>query len=237
MTAEELLDQLFPAGYDVRAEGDLLFGTGAATAGLVAVIAIRGGAEVGVEGALRLARGVLEVVRSHPGRPIVTLVDSRGQRMSKRDEVLGLNGYLGHLASCVELARRSGHRILALVHGEAVSGSFLPLGMMADEIHAVEGARLGVMGLPAMSQVTKIPLERLEALSKENPVLAPGLDPFLRIGGVESVWRPPLDAALAAALARPAGPDRRAALGRERGGRLRAEPVARRVREEGGDGR
>ncbi len=236
MTAAELLRRLFPAGCEVRREGDLLLGTGTAAAGPVAVIGIDGGAEVGVEGALRLARAVLEVVREHPGRPILTLVDSRGQRMSKRDEVLGLNGYLGHLAACVELARRSGHRILALVHGEAVSGSYLPLGMMADDIHAVEGARLGVMALPAMAQVTKIPLARLEALSRENPVLAPGLEPFLRIGAVASVWRAPLDAALAEALARPALPDGRAALGRERGGRLRAELVARRVRDEDADG-
>ncbi len=209
MSVDELLTALFPAGHAVRREGGLLIGTGRAAGGEVAVLGLCDGVDVGVELALRLAREVLAVVRDHPARPILTLVDSQGQRMSKRDEILGLNGYLGHLAACVELARRSGHRILALVHGQAASGSFLALGMMADEIHAVDGAVLSVMNLPAMSKVTKIPLARLEALSRGSPVLAPGLENYVRLGCVASVWRAPLAAELERALARAPQPDRR----------------------------
>jgi malonate decarboxylase gamma subunit len=227
--AAELLDGLFPAGHAVRDQAGLLLGAGRAAGADVAVIGIAGGAEVGVEQALALAGEVLRVVREHPGRPLLALVDSRGQRMSRRDEILGLNGYLGHLACCVELARRRGHRIAALVHGDAVSGAVLPLGFMADEIHAVEGAHPWVMSLPAMARVTKIPLERLEELSRGSPILAPGLEAFLLLGAIDSVWRPPLSAALEAALARPAGPDRRAALGLARGGRRLAAAVAARV--------
>jgi malonate decarboxylase gamma subunit len=226
---DQLLRALFPGGHAVLREGDLLLGTGRTPSGEIAVLGLCDGVEVGVELALRLAAELLRVVRDHPGRPILTLVDSRGQRMSKRDELLGLNGYLGHLAACVELARQRGHRVLALVHGQASSGSFLPLGMMADEIHAVDGAILSVMNLPAMSKVTKIPLERLETLSRGSPVLAPGLENYVRLGCVTSVWQQPLAGALEAALARRPGPDRRAPQGLERGGRTLAEPVARRV--------
>jgi malonate decarboxylase gamma subunit len=77
-----------------------------------------------------------------------------------------------------------------------------------------------------MARVTKLPIERLEELSRGSAILAPGLDGFLRLGAVEAVWQPPLDVALAAALARPAGPDARAARGRARGGRLLAQRVA-----------
>ncbi len=229
MSVDELLRQLFPGGHAVRREGDLLVGTGRSPAGEIAVLGLCDGVDVGVELALRLATEVLRVVRDHPGRPILTLVDTRGQRMSKRDEVLGLNGYLGHLAACVELARQAGHKIVALVHGQAASGSFLALGMMADEIHAVDGASLSVMNLPAMSKVTKIPLERLERLSRGSPVLAPGLANYVALGCVRSIWSAPLAAGLEAALARPVEPDRRARRGLERGGRTLAEPVARRV--------
>jgi malonate decarboxylase gamma subunit len=229
VSVDELLHQLFPGGHAVRREGDLLVGTGRSSAGEVAVLGLCDGVEVGVELALRLAAEVLRVVRDHPGRPLLTLVDTRGQRMSKRDEVLGLNGYLGHLATCVELARQAGHRVLALVHGQAASGSFLSLGMMADEIHAVDGASLSVMNLPAMSKVTKIPLERLERLSQGSPVLAPGLANYVALGCVRSVWSAPLAAELEAALARIVEPDRRALLGQQRGGRLLAQRVARRV--------
>lgn len=231
MSVDQLLAQLFPGGHAVARQGDLLVGTGRAAAGEVAVLGLCDGIDVGPELALRLAQEVLAVVRQHPGRPILALVDSRGQRMGKREEVLGLNGYLGHLAACVELARRAGHRTLALVHGQASSGSFLAFAALCDEIHAVEGAVLSVMNLPAMSRVTKIPLARLEALSAASPVLAPGLENYVRLGCVESVWTAPLAASLEAALGRASGPDRRAQLGLERGGRQLAGPVARRVGE------
>jgi malonate decarboxylase gamma subunit len=225
----ELLASLFPGGHTVREREGLLAGTGRGAAGDIAVLGSADGAELGVEGALALAAEVLRIVRHHPRRPILALVDSRGQRMSRRDEVLGLNGYLGHLAASVELARGRGHRVVTLVVGDAVSGGVLPLGFMADDVHALEAANPWVMGLRAMSRVTKIPLERLESLSRTSPVLAPGLASFLRLGAVESVWRPPLAAPLAAALARAAEPDRRAERGLERGGRLLAAPVAARV--------
>jgi malonate decarboxylase beta subunit len=226
---EPLLHDLFPAGHAVRDHAGLLLGSGEGPAGVVAVVGSAGGAELGVEGALALAGALLRVVRDHPRRPVLVLVDSRGQRMSRRDEVLGLAGHLGHLAATVELARLRGHRIVTLVHGDAVSGGVLPLGFMADEVHAVASAHPWVMSLPAMARVTKIPLARLEALSLASPVFAPGLEPFLALGALESVWRPPLHEALAAALARPLRPDVRARRGLERGGRLLAAPVAARV--------
>ncbi|BDG05498.1 biotin-independent malonate decarboxylase subunit beta [Anaeromyxobacter oryzae] len=224
-----VLDDLFPRGHSVSREGGILAGGGTAAAGEVAVVGTCGGLEVGAEDALALAGAILAVVRAAPRRPILLLVDTRGQRMSRRDELLGLNGFLGHLASSIELARRRGHRTVALVTGEAVSAGALALGFVADEVHALAGARLGVMSLPAMARVTKIPVERLEALSATTPVLAPGLESFVSLGAVESVWPPPLSAALEGALARPAGPDLRAERGRERGGRTLAAAVARAV--------
>jgi biotin-independent malonate decarboxylase gamma subunit len=229
VTAAELLDALFPEGHAVRLDGPCLAGTARAGGAEVAVVGTHGAAEVGVEAALRLSAELLSVVRGRPACPIVVLVDTAGQRMSRRDELLGLASALGHLAATVGLARARGHRLVAVVFGEASSGGVLPLGFMADEIHAVEGARPWVMALKAMARVTKLPLERLEALARTSPVLAPGLDAFVRLGGVDECWSPPLGPRLAAALARPAGADRRDELGRERGGRSLAADVAVRV--------
>jgi malonate decarboxylase beta subunit len=232
VVVDPALDALFPGGLDVRVAAGVVRGRGTSAAGDVAVVGSLGGAELGVEGALALSGEVLRVMREHPGRPLLALVDSRGQRMTRRDEVLGLNGLLGHLASCVEAARRAGHRIVGLIRGDAVSGGVLPLGFMADEVYALRGANPWVMSLPAMARVTKLPIERLEELSRTSPVLAPGLDGFLRLGAIASVWDPPLHVALAAALAAQPGPDPRAERGRVRGGRLVAAEVAARV--EGG---
>ncbi|MCK7577705.1 MAG: hypothetical protein MZV65_19175 [Chromatiales bacterium] len=187
-------------------------------------------AYIGAETALALAGEVLSVVRERPRQPILFLVDTLGQRLNRRDELLGVNGYLAHLAQALELARRHGHRIVGLIYGEAVSGGFLAGGMMADITGALPDSTVRVMNLEAMARVMKIPLERLEALSRSSPVFAPGVDNFFRLGGVTALWSGELRTALAKALAEPAATDVRRELGRERGGRTHAAGVARRVR-------
>src|SRR3954462_4485002 len=125
MDAETLLPRLFPQGHAVVFDGEFFTGPARCGATDVTVIGARNKAPIGVELAHRMAGAVLETVREHPGRPIVLLVDTSGQRLSRRNELLGVNGYMAHLAKCLELARRSGHRTLGLVYGEGVSGGFL----------------------------------------------------------------------------------------------------------------
>jgi malonate decarboxylase gamma subunit len=85
------------------------------------------------------------------------------------------------------------------------------------------------MGIPAMARVTKLSEELLSALSRSNPVFAPGAANYVAMGGVRSLWQGDLRAALRDALANAPIDDRRAQDGLERGGRLLAAEVARRV--------
>lgn len=196
---------LFPAGCDLLRDGDALRGTATLADGrTIAILGTTDHAAVGVELALTLAAGVLAVVRDHPGRPLLLLVDTRGQRLSRRDEFLGVNGFLAHLAKSLEIARRAGHRIISLVYAEAVSGGFLSFGLMADAVFALPTANVRVMALPAMARVTKLPPERLEELAKTSPVFAPGVQNYVQLGGVRALWPTDdgqLPARLAAALA------------------------------------
>lgn len=228
-----LCDALFPAGHDVRADGELVHGTGRTPEGPVAVVGTCDHAAIGVDLAYALAGAVLKVVREHPGRPILMLVDTQGQRLSRRDELLGNGGFLAHLAKCFEVARRRGHLLLTLVHGEAVSGGFLALGMIADRTYALADAQIRVMALPAMARITQIPVEELESLCRSSPIFGPGVQHYERLGAVEAVWSGSLAGALHEALRVPAGGDRRAALGRERGGRTLAHGVVQAVLDAG----
>lgn len=232
MNVKELLDDLFPDGHEVSCDGDVVVGSGRVKDRDVAVIGTTGHAAIGIETALKLAGAVLHVIQCHPARPILMLVDTQGQRLSRRDELLGINGYLAHLAKCLEIARQRGHRLISLVYAEAVSGGFLSFGMMADEIHTLPDAQVRVMNLPAMARITKISLERLEELSVDSPAFAPGIANFHKLGGVESVWKQPLAEQLAEALTRQTGPDGRSKAGLDRTGRVLAYPVAQRVRTE-----
>ena len=204
-----LTHALFPAGCDISRTGDGLFGTAQLADGqTIAVLGTTDHAAIGCELALALAGRVLATIREHPGRALVILVDNRGQLLSRRDEFLGLNGYLAHLAKSLEIARRAGHRIVALVYDQAVSGGFLSSALMADAVFALPTANIRVMALAAMARVTKLPPERLEELAKTSPVFAPGVENYVALGGVRALW--PVDdgelpARLAAALA-PAPP-------------------------------
>jgi malonate decarboxylase gamma subunit len=223
----EICTRLFPNGHTVALDGDVLCGTGQTEDGTVAVIGTAAHAAIGADTALQLAGAVLAVVRAYPHRAILMLVDTQGQRLSKRDELIGNNACLAHLAKCFALARQRGHRLVSVVYSEAVSGGFLSLGMMADATYAVPDAHIRVMGLPAMARITKLPLEQLESLCRTSPILGPGVDNFLALGAVQAIWNGPLDACLREALAQPAGRDQRRQLGEQRGGRTHAGPVAR----------
>ncbi|WP_295997553.1 biotin-independent malonate decarboxylase subunit gamma [Rugamonas sp.] len=239
MQWQTLAATLFPLGHTVAAQDDFLSGEaqvegggagggGAGETATVAVIGTTGHAPIGVEIALAQATAILRTVREHPGRAIVILVDTQGQRLRHRDEMLGINSYMAHLGKCVELARRRGHKIVALVYDQALSGGFITSGLMADACYALPDATIRVMGLAAMARITKVPEELLTELALSNPVFAPGPENYLRMGGLRAIWDPAgadLAALLKEALLEPSAGDDRSALGLTRGGRLMAQPV------------
>lgn len=229
MLLNTLLDALFPRGHAITVTDSVLTGTATTDDGEVTVIGTTDKIEVGVDHALVLAETVLASTAEYPQRPIVMLVDTAGQRLARRDELLGINGYFAHLAQSLDLARRRGARLVTLVYGESVSGGFLSFGLMADHIHALPDAQVRVMDLRAMARVTKQPLEKLQALSQSSPVFAPGVENYVAMGAVQSVWHGDLAQALLDALRTPADGDRRAQRGAERGGRTLAARVAAQV--------
>ena len=224
-----LVQSLFGAQHTIQRNGDVLSGTAQLEGQTLAVVGTTDHAAIGIETALAQAKAILDTVQNHPGRPILLLVDTQGQRLRHRDELLCINRYMAHMGCCVDLARRSGHRVIALVYDQALSGGFITSGLMADTCHALPEAEIRVMRLPAMSRVTKIAEDVLEALSLSNPVFAPGVENYVAMGGIETLWRGDLQASLVAALAADDITDQRATLGATRGGRKLSAEVTQRV--------
>ena len=228
-----LTTQLFPGGHEIVERDNFLSGTAQVDGEPVAVIGTTGHTPIGIEIALAQAQAILQTVKEHPGRPILILVDTQGQRLRHRDEMLGINSYMAHLGKCVDLARRQGHTVIGLVYDQALSGGFITSGLIASACYALPQSTIRVMGLPAMARITKVPEERLTELARDNPVFAPGPENYLRMGGLHGIWEDDLAAQLVGALRDATDEDRRMALGRERGGRLMAQPVAEAVRSGG----
>ena len=229
MQWQPLVAQLFGSDHDIRADGDFLSGTAQLDGATLTVVGSTNHAAIGVAMALKQARVVLDTIAQHPDRAILLLVDTQGQQLRRRDELLGINRAMAHLGCSVDLARKRGHRVIGLVYDQALSGGFITSGLIADACYALPEAEIRVMRIPAMARVTKISEDRLTELSQANPVFAPGVQNYVAMGGVRALWRGDLPAALRDALAHAPVEDRRAIDGAERGGRRLAASVVQRV--------
>jgi malonate decarboxylase gamma subunit len=229
MTLDDILASLFGDAHNVASDGDSLFGRGTLPeGGAVHVLGFVHRAELGVDQAIGLAGRVLDIARTDDRAPILFLIDSSSQRMSRRDELMGLNEYLAHLAKALLFAEQAGHRTVGLLYGGSTAGAFIATALACGALAALPGADPAVMDLPSMARVTKLPLELLQQKAKTTPVFAPSLENLVLVGAVAEVWDPakPLSGQLAALLAQPATGDRRGALGKARGGRAKAADIA-----------
>ncbi|MDB5365302.1 MAG: mdcE [Rhodospirillales bacterium] len=232
MELDDILASLFPAGHEVRVAHGRIAGHGVLRDGRrIHVVGLADGIALGVEDAASLAAQVLAIARQTDAAPILMPIDSSSQRMSRRDELLGLNEYLAHLAKSLLLAEQAGHRTIGLLYGGSAAGAFIATALATGTLVALPGAHPEVMDLPSMARVTKLSLDVLREKAKATPVFAPGLDNLARTGAVHATWDPaqPLTAQLEALLAEPAGDDARDLLGQQRQGRPKAAAIAARV--------
>lgn len=233
MTLDEILASLFPAGHDVRSIGGMVFGSGSLRkGGRALVVGVVDRTSLGVDDAISLSTYILQSIDRDSG-PILVVVDSDSQRMSKRDELLGLSEFLSHLGKCLIYADRNGRPTIGLLYGHSAAGAFLATALATRVLIGLPGATPAVMDLPSMSKVTKLSVEVLEEKAKATPVFAPGLENLAQMGAVHSIWDAsiPLVDQFEALLANlPGDDDRRSLLGKQRGGRPKAHEIAERVR-------
>lgn len=232
MTLDEVIVSLFPSGHQVAQRGALLLGQGAFDAIITAdIIGVTQGQMLGVEDALILARQVLGLISAGNKRPLLVLVDSSSQRMSRHDELMGLNEYLAHLAKALLLAHSEGHRTIGLLYGGSAAGAFIATALACETLLALPGAQPSVMDLPSIARITKLSLARLREMARTTPVFAPGLDNLAQMGAIDATLDPHLSLAaqVLPILAQPPGADGRGARGADRGGRLKAAAIAARV--------
>ena len=233
MTLDDILTSLFPKGHDVANDKGVLLGSAPLqSGGSAVVIGVAGRSPFGVDEAIRLSRHVLDAVEQGGEGPILVLVDSDSQRMSKRNELLGLNEYLAHLAKCLIYADMQGRQTVGLLYGHSAAGAFLATALATRVLVALPGAEPEVMDLPSMSKVTKLSIDVLKEKAKSTPVFAPGLDNLAQTGAVLSTWdeKTSLADQLQALLdSKQDDGDQRDRLGKTRRGRPKAADIAERV--------
>lgn len=233
MKLDEVLTSLFPQGHAVVNDDGLVYGTGGLRDGTESlVIGVANRSALGVDEAIRLSSLVLASLAGGRG-PIIVVVDSDSQRMSKRDELVGLNEFLSHLAKSLIYADLHGRPTIGLLYGHTAAGAFLATALATRILVGIPGADPVVMDLPSMAKVTKLSREILEEKARSTPVFAPGLENLVQMGAVHVTWDPAMSLAeqLQALLEDlPDTLDLRDELGKNRGGRLKAYDITERVR-------
>lgn len=151
---------------------------------------------IGMEEGYKMALAVYHTMKADKDkapsekRPLILIVDTPGNGPGKVEEIFGMNKSTGGYQLALAEARKAGHPIIAMVIGRAISGAFLCHGLQADNILSLSkkfGTMIHVMPLTSISIITKLDIEKLEELSKSNPVFAAGVDFFYQLGGVEEI--------------------------------------------------
>lgn len=229
MRWNDLIKNLFGDAHSIVRIGDFLYGEAEIDDETLTIIGTTDHASIGTELALNHARVILDTIRAHPGRSILFLIDTQGQRLLRKEELLGINRAMAHLAMCVDLARREGHHIIGLVYDQALSGGFIATGLAADACYALPESEIRVMRIPAMARVTKLSEDFLTQLSQSNPVFAPGVVNYVAMGGIRKLWTGDLRTALIRSMHRNGVEDLRTLHGKVRGGRRVAADVIEKV--------
>ena len=81
------------------------------------------------------------------------------------------------------------------------------------------------MKLEAISRVTKMPLEKLQALATKVSVFAPGGENFYKMGGLHEMWTDQFPSRLQHLIVSDISKDLRVQLGQQRGGRGAAQSI------------
>ena len=143
--------------------------------------------EVGLEEAYTLATRVHEVVaqdRDTDKRPIVAIVDVKSQAYGRREETAAIFLAAAAAADAYGTARLTGHPVIALVVGHALSGGFLTHGYQANRILAFDddGVMIHAMHKEAAARITRRSVESLGTLGKSIPPLSYDVRDFARLG-------------------------------------------------------
>lgn len=190
MKYQDLLQQLFVTKINYSVDNNVLLGEAAFDNQQFSICGVVDAIQLDNVMSLKLAKFILDKINLNPKFNLLIFIDTGGQKTSRQAELLGLNRYFAHLIKVIHYARAKGARVFSLVYGSALGGAFIAAGLNAEKVYALAEAQIAVMWLEAMSRVTKIPLAKLEELSKHSAIFAPGAENFVKLGVVDKIIDP-----------------------------------------------
>jgi malonate decarboxylase gamma subunit len=154
--------------------------------------------EVGLEQAYTLAGRIREVIAEEPPRmsgssslpllhkkrPIIAIVDVKSQAYGRREEIAGIHLAAATAADAYATARFSGHPVIALIAGQAISGGFLTHGYQANRLLAFDDNEVLIhaMHKEAAARITRRTVDQLDTLAETVTPLSYNVQDYAKLG-------------------------------------------------------
>ena len=149
--------------------------------------------EVGLEEGWTIAKYIHEVVKEDKDkdvkRAIIAVVDVPSQAYGYKEELLGISQSCAAAVNAYAKARMSGHPIISLIVGNAISGAFLAHGYQANRLLALDddGVLIHAMSKQSAARITKRSVAELEEAAKTVPAIAYDIRSYSTLGSLHEL--------------------------------------------------
>ncbi|MBP2057756.1 malonate decarboxylase beta subunit [Lactobacillus colini] len=118
--------------------------------------------------------------------PIIMVVDVPSQAYGYNEELIGIHMALAASANAYAKARQAGHKLIAFVPGDAVSGGFLAHGLQSNRLIALDDLDITVQAMSKASaaRITQRTIAELEEATKHVPAMAYDIENYQKLGAL-----------------------------------------------------
>jgi acetyl-CoA carboxylase beta subunit len=146
------LASVLPPGYVPMTAGSTFFAQPQARSGKAVFLGAMG-APLSAAACWRLADWVLGLGDTHPGSPLVLILDAEAHAATVEDERVLLSDYLVHFSLCVAAAAKVLPRSVLWLPGAASGASYVAFAAPVDHVSALPSARIAILPPAAVRQI------------------------------------------------------------------------------------
>lgn len=146
--------------------------------------------EIGLEEGFTIAKYIREAIKEDENkatkRPIIAIVDVPSQAYGYKEELLGIFESCAASVDAYVSAKLSGHPVVSLIVGPAISGAFLAHGYQANKLIALDDPKVLIhaMSKESAARVTKRSIHELEEAAKKVPSIAYDIRSYSTLGSL-----------------------------------------------------
>lgn len=146
--------------------------------------------EVGLLEGYTVASVVNDLIKADQAKanktPLVLIVDVPSQAYGYKEELIGIHMALASSVSAYARARQAGHKVVAFIPGDAVSGGFLAHGLQSNRLIALDDLAITIQAMSKASaaRITQRTIEELEEATKHVPAMAYDIKNYQKLGAL-----------------------------------------------------